>query len=292
MHRSTLEPWLGREQPSDFVILTNDWNHSDLLVTQLLNEAGAGSFVFNQDLRARPLFLLLHHRSFEIRKIKAIADQVQQITVVTLNVPHRSNGIIRDLACLHGGVPTDDKDVARLRLRSCPISLQPFALDQISFGWNGPLQVLSREIHQSHSRLQLRQNVARLTDGIKDVVNLATMNLSVPDRDDCGPVRDRGEVEMVPASLLEQNADEIIHMEPLHHDNNDVLALEVEAREQRVLEPLNSRFARRFRHGLFRIHRIVKNEDIASPTGERAADGRCESAAPSRGNRLKLGIFL
>src|SRR5262249_6816662 len=105
---------------------------------------------------------------------------------------------------------------------------------------NGPLQVLSRKIHQSHSRLQLLQNVARLTDGIKDVGNLATMNLSVPDRDDCGPVRDRGEVEMVPASLLEQNADEIIHMARLHHDNHDGFALEIEAREQ---EPLNSRFA-------------------------------------------------
>src|SRR5215831_13180770 len=243
MHRSALEPWLGREQPGDLVVLASDWNHSDLLVTQLLNQAGTGSFVFDQDVRARPLFLLLHYRSLEIGKIKAIADQVEQITVVTLNVPHRSNGIIRDLACLHGGVPTDDEGVARLRLRRCPISLQPFALDQVSFSWNGALQVLRRKIHQSHSRLQLLQNVARLTDGIKDIVNLATMNLSLSDRDDFGPVRDRGEVEMVPACLLEQNADEIIHMEALHHDNNDVFALEVEAREQRVLEPLNSRFA-------------------------------------------------
>src|SRR5262249_9395142 len=108
---------------------------------------------------------------------------------------------------------------------------------------NGPLQVLSRKIHQSHSCLQLLQNVARLTDGIKDVVNLATMNLSVPDRDDCGPVRDRGEVEMVPASLLEQNADEIIHMEPLHRDSNHAFAMKIEAREQCVLKQLNSRFA-------------------------------------------------
>src|SRR6266404_3789046 len=243
MHRSTLEPWLGREQPGDFVVLAIDRNHSDLLVTQLLNEAGAGSFVFNQDVRARVLFLLLHHRSLEIGKVKAIADQVAQITVVTLNVPHRSNGIIRDLASLHGGVPTDDEGVERLRLRRCPISLQPFALDQVSFSWNWPLQVLSRKIHQSHSCLQLRQNVSRLANGIKDVVLFATMNLSVPDRDDFGPVRDRGEVEMVPASLLEQNADEIIHMQSLHHDNDDVFALEVQARQQRVLEPLNGRFA-------------------------------------------------
>src|SRR5262249_5891718 len=146
-------------------------------------------------------------------------------------------------ACLHGGVPTDDEDVARLRLRSCPISLQPFALNQISLGRNGALQVLSRKIHQAHSRLQLLQNVARRTDGIKDVVNLATTNLSLSDRDDLRRIRDRGQVEMVPASLLEQNADEIIHMQSLHHNNDDVFALEVEAREQRVLEPLNSRFA-------------------------------------------------
>src|SRR5262245_63520971 len=77
MHRSTLEPWLGREQPGDFVVLAVDRNHSDLLVTQLLNEAGAGSFVFDQDVRARILFLLLDHLSLEIGKIKALADQVE-----------------------------------------------------------------------------------------------------------------------------------------------------------------------------------------------------------------------
>src|SRR5262245_49320304 len=118
------------------------------------------------------------------------------------NVPHRSNRIIRNLGRLHGGVPTDDEDVARLRLRRCPVSLQPFALDQVSFGRNGPLQVLSRKIHQSHSRLQLLQNVARLTDGIKDIVNLA-MNLSVSNWDVLRRIRDRGQVEMMPASLLE-----------------------------------------------------------------------------------------
>src|SRR5262249_24617240 len=167
----------------------------------------------------------------------------QQITVVTLNVPHRSNRVIRDLACLHGGVPTDDEDVARLRLRRCPISLQPFALDQVSFSGNGPLQVLRRKIHQSHSRLQLLQNVARLTHRIKDVVNLATMKLSFDDRDDFRRVRNRGEVEMVPAPLLEQNADEMLKMQRLKHDNVEVLALEFEPREQRFLKPLNSRSA-------------------------------------------------
>src|SRR5262249_44749461 len=122
---------------------------------------------------------------------KAIADQVEQITVVTLNVPHRSNRIIGDLACLHGGVPTDDEDVARLRLWRCPISLQPFALDQVSFDWNGPLQVLSREIHPSHARLQLLQNVAGVGAGRKEVNTLARVDLSVLDRDDFGSRRSR-----------------------------------------------------------------------------------------------------
>src|SRR5262249_200286 len=194
-------------------------------------------------MRARPLFLLLDHRSLEIGKVKAMADQVEQITVVALNVPHRSNRIIRNLASLHGGVPTDDEDVARLHLPRSPITLQPFSPDQVSFRWNGPLQVLSRKIHQSHSRLQLLQNVTRLTDGIKDVINLATMNLPLPNRDNLRRVCDSGQVEMVPAALLEQNADEIVHMQSLHHDDNDVFALQVEAREQRVLERLNSRFA-------------------------------------------------
>src|SRR5258708_9452388 len=76
---------------------------------------------------------LPEYRPLEFRKIKTIADQVPQITVVTLNVPYRSNGIVRDPGRLHGCVPTDDVSIARLRLRWNQICLQPITLDQVSF---------------------------------------------------------------------------------------------------------------------------------------------------------------
>src|SRR5260221_13240972 len=85
------------------------------------------------------------HRPLEFRKIQTIADQVPQITVVTLNVPYRSNGIVRDPGRLHGCVPIDDVSIARLRLRWNQICLQPITLDQVSFDWNGPLQILGQK---------------------------------------------------------------------------------------------------------------------------------------------------
>src|SRR6266436_3247984 len=92
---------------------------------------------------------------------------------------------------LHGRVPTDDVSIARLRLRWNQICLQPITLDQVSFDWNGPLQILGRKIHQAHPSLQLRQDVCRLAERVEDVANLTTMEFSLSDGDHLRRVRER-----------------------------------------------------------------------------------------------------
>src|SRR5258708_34205207 len=119
------------------------------------------------------------HRPLEFRKIKTIADQVPQITVVTLNVPYRSNGIVRDPGRLHGCVPTDDVSIARLRLRWNQICLQPITLDQVSFDWNGPLQILGRKIHQAHPKPSAPPR--RIQARGPGRANLTTMEFSLSD---------------------------------------------------------------------------------------------------------------
>ena len=91
---------------------------------------------------------------------------------------------------LHGRVPTDDVSIARLRLRWNQICLQPITLDQVSFDWNGPLQILGRKIHQAHPSLQLRQDVCRLAERVEDVANLTTMEFSLSDGDHLRRVRE------------------------------------------------------------------------------------------------------
>src|SRR6266436_9528080 len=118
------------------------------------------------------------HRPLEFRKIKTIADQVPQITVVTLNVPYRSNGIVRDSGRLHGCVPTDDVSIARLRLRWNQICLQPITLDQVSFDWNGPLQIVGRKIHQAHPKPSAPPRRIQARGRVEDVANLTTMEFS------------------------------------------------------------------------------------------------------------------
>jgi hypothetical protein len=58
----------------------------------------------------------------------------------------------------------------------------------------------------------------RLPLGMEEVAHPAR-EVTVPaERDDAFLFRDRGKIEMSPAALLDHMADEVIEMEPLHHD--------------------------------------------------------------------------
>ena len=103
--------------------------------------------------------------------------------------------------------------------------------------------------------------------------------------------RNRRQIEVRPAVLLQQMANEIVDMEALHDHDDGVLGLVVETGEQRVGVPLLGTFACCFRIGILRLHGIVDDDEVAAAAGERAADRGRQPVASERGRELQLGVL-
>ena len=79
----------------------------------------------------------------------------------------------------------------------------------------------------------------------------------------------RRQVEMEPATLFQQMAGQVIDMEPLHDDDDRILALVVESRGKGVAEPVFQRCAHLRRHRISRLLWIVDYDQRSTSSGER-----------------------
>ena len=105
--------------------------------------------------------------------------------------------------------------------------------------------------------------------------------MSIPKRDGLLEFRNRRKAKELPfTGLAQQKAGQIIHVDALHDNCDCAGALVVEAREQRVCEPLIGRGALGFRRGVVRFQRIVDDYDVAPAPGQRTAD-RCRETEPT-----------
>ena len=96
-------------------------------------------------------------------------------------------------------------------------------------------------------KLQGFQNMERLAFGRESLANLPTMLVSVSKRDGLLEFRDRWKAEEFPfVGLAQQKAGQIIHVDSLHDNHDCTGALVVEARQQRIGEPLIGCGALRF----------------------------------------------
>ena len=103
--------------------------------------------------------------------------------------------------------------------------------------------------------------------------------------------RNRRQVEVHPALLLQEMPDEIVGMEPLHDHHDGVLRLVVEPGEQGVAVPLLVSFTCRLRAGILRLHGIVNDDQVAAAARERPAGRSRQTVAPERGREFQLGVF-
>ena len=74
-------------------------------------------------------------------------------------------------------------------------------------------------------------------------------------------------------------ADEIVLVQPLHDDDDRAATLVVEALIERVVEPLVGGFAPRVGKRVFRLQRIVDQDDVGAAPGQHAAGRGGEPAA-------------
>ena len=77
---------------------------------------------------------------------------------------------------------------------------------------------------------------------------------------------------MRPAAFLQKVTCKIVHMNPLHHKNDGILPLVIEARIDRVVEPLLGVRPFRLRHSFGGLERIVDDDQTAAAPGKGAAD--------------------
>ncbi len=96
---------------------------------------------------------------------------------------------------------------------------------------------------------------------------------------------------MSPAAFLQEVACEIVHMEPLHHQNDGILPLVIEARIDRVVEPLLRVHPFRLRHAFGGLQRVVDDDQTAAAPGKGAADRCGEARSAARGHDLGLRIL-
>src|SRR5205807_10241541 len=89
----------------------------------------------------------------------------------------------------------------------------------------------------------------------------------------------------------QEMADQIVGMEPLHHDHDGVLYFVVESTEEGVAEPLDAIIAGHFRPRILRLYGVVNDNEITAAARERAAGRSRQTAASARGRELELGIL-
>src|SRR6516165_1274470 len=96
--------------------------------------------------------------------------------MVTARQPHRGNRKIRELITLHRSIDTDDELVRVGKSRCDLIFLEPVALNEITFQWDGLLLVLRGKMQSAHAFFQLFEGSDRLAIRIDDCASLAPID--------------------------------------------------------------------------------------------------------------------
>src|SRR5262245_49225214 len=96
---------------------------------------------------------------------------------------------------------------------------------------------------------------------------------------------------MLPAALSEKMPGKIVFMQALHDNDDGASLLIVAARDQGAGVPVDHPPARRLRHRLFGLERVVDDDEVGSTSRERAADGSGIAAAAGGGDELGAGIL-
>ncbi len=185
-------------------------------------------------------------------------------------------------------VPTLDDHSAPTRLRRRLIGLQPASFDEVAFQRHRPLLILRREGEATHLGLQLIEIGQRLPLRVEDIVDAPMMDTSRPDRDRLINDRDRWQVEVMPAALLDQLTGEVLFVQPLHDRNDDAALGGVEAGQQRSAEPGDHIRPLGLRGGILGFHGIIDNDHVGAATCQSAAHRGCNSPAAACCKRLRV----
>src|SRR5215467_4616159 len=176
-----------------------------------------------------PFGVSLENHPLEVRIIIAAPHQAEEVGILLLHQPNSADRKVGSLRGLHGSVPADDDHVVGSLVRWALVIFEPFPFDQVALRRDRLLQILSRKLYRSHCRLQPSQDFPWFPAGIEQITWLASFELSVSQGNSLSGFSNRRDIEVVPATFLQQDADKVIDVEALHDHNDRVFAFEIEA---------------------------------------------------------------
>src|SRR5262245_41250921 len=126
---------------------------------------------------------------------------------------------------------------------------------------------------------------------MQKIADAAVMITIDAERDAAVGLGDRGKIEMLPTSLLEQMANKIVRMQALHHHYDRTFGFVVKPRKKCTGEPLFLRLTRAFRVRILWFERVVDNEQVAAATGQCATDRGGQARAAGGGHDFSFGVL-
>jgi hypothetical protein len=114
----------------------------------------------------------------------------------------------------------------------------------------------------------------------------------LPSEHRLGPVQlvvfgNRRETHDLPRLLRQHVAGEVVLVQSMHDQHDGARELVVEATIEGVVVPLVGRLALRLRQRLFRLQRVVDDNDVGTPPGQHPADRGGDPAALRRRFELR-----
>jgi len=149
------------------------------------------------------------------------------------------------------------------------------------------LLVLRGEHASADLAPQLLDNLEAIPIRLQQFPNRAVINLALADRIIGGFGAYRWDDQLGPISL-NQDAGEVIDVEPLHRDDDQTLCRDVEPAESGVAEPIDCIPPCDLRFGVIGLYRIVDDQDPTATAGQRTADRSGQARAALRRFELAL----
>ena len=150
------------------------------------------------------------------------------------------------------------------------------------------LQVLGVVVISAHLGFEPLQHRERLAFGMQELAEAAVMDLIGANRHLLRHLGDGRQRQHLPAPLLHQVAGKVVDVQALHDEHDGSGVLIVEAAEQGVADPLLEVEPPRVGLRVGGLQRVIDDNDVAAPAGERAS-GRCGEPEPAP-RRHELGF--
>lgn len=199
---------------------------------QILQHDHAGTGVLDQNRLSVVSCRQAGHRAPQIGILVSPPVELNQVIVVLDNAPGGADRIVVGASSHRGGIPALDDIFGCAGRRQLIVPAKPFPLDEIAFERHRPLLVLRRELQAADFGLDPLQHQLAFAPHVQEVAGATAKDAIMAAGDDAIFDGDGRQIEVMPATCLQQMTCEIVFMQALHHHDDAAGFLIVQARDQ------------------------------------------------------------